>query len=222
MTGFADLFAETFVSGDAEPLLTRLFHRSQMEDGLHLHIGATAIAAEMLALAALFDDRSAAATAIGDTFAALMLTGTTQNLFGQRLETPCKLTLTRHIWAEFEGRYAQRLTAITDWAGLATTAGLDLAMLATTIGAQTPTHRPLGELASGQGQLPTTAVPLTLRRLLPDAQITPDTRAGPASLSRLQGHTAGRRISLPLSQHGDTMLVDELAIAATAHRPFHP
>jgi hypothetical protein len=221
MTGFADLFAETFVSGDAEPLLTRLFHRSQMEDGLQLHIGASAIAAETLALAALFEDRTAAATAIGDTFTALTLTGTTQKLFGEHLERPMRLTLTRHIWAEFEGRYALHLTAITDWAGLASAAGLDPAALATTLGARHPTHRPLGELASGRGQLPTQALPLTLRRLLPDALVTPDTSAGPATLSRLQGHTAGRRVSLPLSRHGDTMLIDELALAATAHRPLY-
>jgi hypothetical protein len=79
----------------------------------------------------------------------------------------------------------------------------------------------LGELASGQGQLPTPAVPVGLRRLLGDARLTPDTSAGPASLSRLQGHTAGRRVSLAVSQHGDTMLVDELALAASAHRPFY-
>jgi hypothetical protein len=222
MTNFADLYTESFVSGDATPLAARLFHRAQLEDGLYLHIGATAILSEILALAALFDDRSATATAIGDQFSALTLTGTTQNLFGQRLESPIRLTLTRHIWAEFEGPYALRLTAITDWAGLATAAGLDLAALAATLGAQTPTHRPLGELASGRGQLPTATIPLPLRRLLPDAQVTPDTRTGPASLSRLQGHTAGRRISLPLSQYGDTTLIDELALVATAHRPFHP
>ena len=153
MTSFADLCAEGFVSGDAGPLATRLFHRSQMEDGLHLHIGGTAIMAETLALAAMFDVRSATATAIDDTFAALMLSGTTQSLFGQRLETPIALTLTRHIWTEFEGKYALRLTAITDWAGLATAAGLDLAALATTLGARHPTHRPLGELASGRNSL---------------------------------------------------------------------
>jgi hypothetical protein len=222
MTSFADLYAESFVSGDAAPLATRLFHRSQMEDGLHLHICASAIMSETLAIAALFEDRSATATAIGDQFSVLTLTGTTETLFGHRLESPRRLTLTRHIWAEFEGRYALHLTAITDWAGLATAAGLDLAALAATLGAQFPTHRPLGELASGQGQLAGPAIPLTLRRLLPDARITPDTTTGAASLSRLHGHTDGRRVSLPLSQHGDTMLIDELAVAATAHRPFYP
>jgi hypothetical protein len=221
MTDFADLFAQSLVSGDAEPLAARLFHRSQMEDGLHLHIGAAAIAAETLALAALFDDRSATATAIGDEFSAVTLTGTTQKLFGHHLESPAQLTLTRHIWIETEGPYALRLTAITDWAGLATAAGLDLAALAATLGARHPTHRPLGELASGRGQLTQPPIPLSLRRHLTDAHLTPDTSAGPASLSRLQGHTAGRRVSLPLSQYGDTMLVDEMALAATAHRPFY-
>jgi hypothetical protein len=222
MTSFADLFAETFVSGDAEPLATRLFHRSQLEDGLHLHIGATAIAAEILTLAAMFDDRSATATAIGDTFAAVALTGTTQSLFGHTLETPIELTLSRHIWIETEGRYAWRLTAITDWASLATAAKLDLAPIAASLGAGYPTHRPLGELASGLGQLATPQIPLSLRRHLPDAHIIPETSADAASLSRLQGHVAGRRVSLPLSQYGDTSLVDTLAIAATAHRPFYP
>jgi hypothetical protein len=222
VTSFADLFAETFVAGDAESLNARLFHRSQMEDGLRLHIGGSAIAAEILALAALLDDRSATATAIGDQFSALSLTGTTQVLFGHHLESPTRLTLTRHIWTEFEGRYALRLTATTDWASLATAAGLDLAALAATLGARHPMHHPLGELASGQGQLPTSAIPLALRRHLTDAHITPDTSIGPASLSRLQGHIAGRRVSLPVSQHADTMLIDELALAATAHRPFYP
>lgn len=222
MTSFADLFAESFVSGNADPLATRLFHRSQMEDGLALHIGATAITAETLALAAVFDDRSATASAIGDQFCALTLTGTTRNLFGHHLESPARLTLTRHIWTEFEGTYALRLTAITDWAGLYTAAGIDLAAFAATLGSRHPTHRPLGELASGKGQLPTAPIPLALRRHLTDAILTPDTSSGPASLYRLHGHTGGSRISLPLSQHGDTMLIDELALAANPHRPFYP
>jgi hypothetical protein len=221
MTNFADLLAQGFVSGDTKPLLARLCHRSQLEDGLHLHIGASAIAGETLALAAIFDDRSATATAIGDQFSAISFTGTTQTLFGHRLESPIRLTFTRHIWTEFEGQYALRLTAITDWAGLATAAGLDHGTVAAMLGAQHPTHRPLGELASGRGQLPTPAFPLRLHRLLPDAELAPDTSSGPASLSRLQGHTAGRRVSLPVSQHGDAMLIDELALAATAHRPFY-
>jgi hypothetical protein len=221
MTNFADLYAESFVGGAATPLAARLFHRSQLEDGLHLHIGATAILSEILGLAALFEDRSATATAIGDQFSAITLTGTTQTLFGQRLERPLRLTLTRHIWTECEGQYALRLTAITDWAGLATAAGLDPAALAATLGAQTSAHRPLGELASGRGQLPTPAIPLRLHRLLADAALTPDTSTGAASLARLHGHTAGRRVSLPVSQHDDVMLIDELALAATAHRPFY-
>lgn len=230
MTSFAELFAQGFISGDAAALTSRLFHRSQLEDGLHLHIGAAAIAAETLALAALFDDRSATATAIGDEFSALNFTGTAQTLFGQRLASPARFTLTRHIWIQTEGQYALRLTAITDWAGLAAAAGLDLAALAATLGASTPAHRPLGELASGRGQQTAPAVPLALRRHLSDAHVTPDTNAGPAgpagsarlaSLSRLQGHIAGRRVSLPLSQHGDTVLFDEMALAATAHCPFY-
>lgn len=222
MTGFADLFAQSFISGDAEPLASLLLHRSQLEDGLHLHIGASAIAAETVMLAAHFEDRSATATAVGDRFAALTLVGTAQSLFGHRFECAVRLTFTRHVWIEAEGDYALRLTAITDWAGLATAAGLDLASLAAVLGARFPTHRPLGELASGQGQLAASLVPLALRCRVPDAHITPDTSAGPASLSRLQGHIAGRRISLPLSRHGDAMLLDNLALAATAHRPFYP
>jgi hypothetical protein len=222
MTSFADLFAQSFISGDAEPLASRLFHRSQLEDGLHLHIGAGAIAAETVLLAAHFEDRSATATAVGDRFAALTLTGTTQGLFGHRFETPARLTFTRQIWIESEGNFALRLTTITDWAGLATAAGLDLDTLAAALGARFPTHRPLGELASGRGQLAASPVPLALRHRVTDAQITPDTSAGAASLSRLQGHIAGRRVSLPLSRHGDATLLDTLALAATAHRPFYP
>lgn len=222
MIRFADSIAESFVSGDAARLAARLFHRSQMDDGLHLHIGAGAIVSETLALAALFENRSATAMAIGDEFSALALTGTTQNLFGQRLQSPTRLTLTRHIWCQFEGPYALRLTAITDWAGLATAAGLDLAPLAAALGARYPTHRPLGELASGNGQLAAPAVPLTLSRHLTDAHITADRTAGTASLSRLQGHIAGRRVSLAASRHDGMLLVDTLAIAATVHRPLHP
>ena len=222
MTSFTDLFAQSFINGDAEPLASRLLHRSQLEDGLHLHIGASAIAAEIVMLAALFEDRSATGIDVGNRFAALTLAGTIQSLFGRRFETPVRLTLTRHIWIETEGDYALRLTAITDWAGLAITAGLDPDSLAAELGARFPTHRPLGELASGRGQLAAYAVPLALRRHLTDAHLTPDTSAGSASLSRLQGHIAGRRISLPLSRHGDAMLLDTLALAATAHRPFYP
>jgi hypothetical protein len=223
MTNFADLFAQTFITGDAEPLAARLLHRSQLEDGLDLHIGAAAILAETLALAVAFDDRDATAIAIGDRFAALRLSGIARRLFGHTLGNPGRLTFTRHIWFETEGDYALRLTAISDWGGLATAAGLPFDTLARTLGARHPTHRPLGELTSGRGQHIATPVPLAVRAMLPDAAITRDTSVGNAALYRLQAHIAGRRISLPLSHHADTPhLLDDLAVAATAYRPFHP
>jgi hypothetical protein len=248
----ADALDTLFSNGDAAPLATLLLHRVQMEDGLALHIGRDAVIAEFLRVAAMFDGRATTLEASIDP--GLVTLGWTGQLrefpSGNRLAIPVSATLRRHLWIEAEAGRAVRITAITDWAGLAGAAGVAQAPLAEDIGANHPTHRPLGELVSGRGQLATRPgdhvanlnarslagfIPdrrdwwLRLFARVPDAHLTLDRSVDDgfrtAILWRLQGHIAGRRISLPgtsiVDDRGESaVLFDELAVAAAAHRPF--
>lgn len=241
-------------SGDAAPLAAVLLHRVEMEDGLATAVGRPAVIAALMAEAVAAPVQSLGSVAL----ACLRLDGAAE----------------RHIWARMEAGRVARLTLVHG------RADVDDAE-ADAIGLAHPTHRPLGELASGTGQFAAPrddpAAPLGDRLLsllnarsldarlfaadarwngpdgeegtpdarrdwwrrlfatVPDAWITPV-----ASLSdgdwlalgwQLQGHLAGRRVSLP----GSTLLrlednriatertaVDLRALAATAHRPFYP
>jgi hypothetical protein len=166
-------------------------------------------------------------------------------------------SLNLRLWARLEGARAVELTAIADWSQILGPAGLDAEGAARTLGGAAPCHRPLGELASGLGQLGTDAAGTgwvadfnarramgsaaqrqqvrTLLARMPDARLlldqALDTGDGDLLLLRLQGHVAGRRVSLPASKvvggqwdagGSEPLRVDSLALAATAHRPFHP
>lgn len=123
-----------------------------------------------------------------------------------------------HLWAQLEaGRIAAMVIIAARPADPKAAAALALAH---------PCHRPLGELASGQGQLPpqpgagpigtvvhgfAARVPAVLAAGLaplvtsvPDAlllprRVLPLPDGGEAGLCQLLGHSAGRRISLALS-----------------------
>jgi hypothetical protein len=248
----ADALDTLFSNGGAAPLATLLLHRVQMEDGLALHIGRDAVIAELLRIVAMFEGRAATIEAsIDPSLVTLGWTGQLREFpSGNRLARPVSATFRRHLSIEAEAGRAVRITAITDWAGLADAAGVAQALLAEAIGAKHPTHRPLGELVSGRGQLATRPgdhlANLNARSLagfmpdrrdwwlrlfaqVPDAYLTLDRSVDDgfrtAILWRLQGHVAGRRVSLPgtsiVDDRGEsTVLFDELAVAATAHRPF--
>ena len=223
---FAEALERLFRTGDASAIAAQLLHRVQMEDGLALHIGRDAVVAELLTIAASFGDCDISIdAAMAPGFVGFAVSGILRQLpFGTPLAAPVPATLRRHLWIESEAGRAVRITAITDWAGLADTAGIARNPLAATIGAAHPAHRPLGELASGSGQLLALAPGadamarrnardfgdcdpkrrdwwLRLVARVPDAHFTFDrsiaVTARTAMLWRLQGHVGGRRVSLP-------------------------
>lgn len=249
---FAAALGALFVDGNAAPVAAQLLHRVQMEDGLSLHVGRNAVIAELLRVAAMFTGR--ATTSETPVAPGLVMLGWTGQMHafpsGIPLAAPVSTSFRRHLWIDTEAGRVVRITAISDWAGLADAAGVGRAPLARAVGARHPVHRPMGELASGRGQLVAVAgdhvadlnarslagfAPdrrdwwLRLFALVPDARLTLDRRVENAScqavLWRLQGHVAGRRASLPgtsiLAGGAETaVMFDELALAATAHRPF--
>jgi hypothetical protein len=149
-----------------------------------------------------------------------------------------------HLWARLE---AGRIAHIVIIAARTADSGA-----AAALAASHPCHRPLGELASGRGQLlpepgegPLAAVAHGLARRDPalcavlaplldaaaDAVLLPRVvlalaDGGWVGLAQLMGHADGRRISLPVSLHGRadgvTLMHDALALAAAAQRPFWP
>lgn len=259
MRDFADSLDAAFLDDDGDSVTRHLLHRVQMEDGLALHIGREAVIAELLALSAAFDDRTVTrAEPINGACICLEWSGMLRHFPGHpQLTSPAPAKLRRHLWIEAEAGRALRITAITDWAGLAANAGIAHAELAAAFGAARPAHAPLGELASGRGQLAEAVVPaevdpeahyigrlnargfagfefarrerwLRLLARVPDARFTLDRSTGDsrrhAVLWRLQGHVAGRRVSLPGSSllwadGTEAVMFDELALDATGHRP---
>lgn len=218
-----------FTLGDAAPLAAMLLHRVQMEDGLQLHVGRDAVLAALLAQAAAFEGRTCGIFP-GRLPGVVELgwSGLVRDFplpgLAAPLPLPLTVTLRRHVWLETEGKRILRVTAVTDWAGLADALGLARPGLAQALGLAHPTHPPLGELASGRGQFPAesdredwvsqinaralAALSPAMRdwwlgmlSLVPDARLTVDRWSlGPdrkALLWRLQGHIGGRRFSLP-------------------------
>lgn len=288
----APIFADAFITGDQHGLASVLLHRVQMEDGLALHVGRDAVLAELGRIAAGFTGRGAggaAQTRVGDhvllrmSFAGHCVDPSIIPGCNQTLDDPMEARFGRHLWLRLEAGRIASILAITDWSMLGVTLELDLAPIAAAHGAAHPTHRPLGELASGRGQLrdapagdpaplaerwvtvlnaralraldplfaPTAVhwLPggvrggedvradwwLRLFARVPDARLTLDRTlvAGDrvALLWRLQGHVGTRRVSLPGSTMlrvedqriaGEELRFDELALAATAYRPFWP
>jgi|GEM_PF-3507204 hypothetical protein len=146
-----------------------------------------------------------------------------------------------HLWARLEAGRIAALSIIAD-----RDAGD-----ANTLAAAHPCHRPLGELMSGRGQLAPMPGDGALGALIqafaarvlpalapmssamPDALLLPRTvltlpDGAQAALCQLLGHSAGRRISLPVSLligPGGTLFAachDPLALAAAPLRPFWP
>ncbi len=129
------------------------------------------------------------------------------------------------VWARLEGAAIAELTIIA--------ARPPSPDAAAALAARHPCHRPLGELASGRGQLldaPSDPLAAVLAALWPDAQLLPRARialpdGGTAGLFQLLADADGRRISLPVAavQAADgsiTPLHDALALAAAPLRPF--
>lgn len=253
----ARCLADGFAGADPGLSGPHLLSRVQLADGLALHVGRDAVIAWLAGLCAAFEDRTARLVAEAEghemVAVALALGGTPVAWPGlPAAASPApgrgRVELLQHLWIATEGGRAVMIEAVTDWFGLAGAAGIDASALAGTIGSSHPCQRPLGELASGRGQLVDTGEDLAARfnrrRLsgvpplvlagggtplvqlvadLPDARLTEDRALDGAGLWRLQGHVAGRRVSLPVSRIGDgPMLWDRLAVAASAHRPFWP
>lgn len=229
MSGLAHAFAATFEHGDPTGLVGLMLNRVRMATGFELAVGRDAVMARCLALAGGFEERRASTIVElveGDTaLVALALGGRPRGA-----DVPVAFEL--HLWLTLEAGRIVLIEAIGDGAAFPDSEAA--------YGAAHPTHRPLGELASGCGQLADTrgddlGAQLNARALggrpdllelvtaVPDARLTLDRAAGPARLWRLHGHAGGRRVSLPVSSRDGTMLhLDRLALAATPHRPFWP
>ncbi|MDT7951436.1 MAG: nuclear transport factor 2 family protein [Acetobacteraceae bacterium] len=163
---------DALAEGDAASLARVLLHRCRLEDGLAEAVGRPAVVAALMVGGSLASDMKLA----GSGWCFLRLKGDAE----------------RHLWAVMEAERAVELTFVTG-----RTDGWDGAE-AERIGAACPTHRPLGELRSGGGQLAAPAddpaAPIALRLLtlinarsldgrlhLPDARWTgPDGAAGTA------------------------------------------
>lgn len=237
-------FAHWLEAGDLSDAAEIMLHRVQMTDGLRLFVGRDQIVERLLEVAASFDERSVMtlATERGDgiAFAALELRGRPAARFsaGAGLDVRDGVgALDMHVWCRLEAERIVEIELVADWGAWRNDG---TAQLAEAHGAAYPAHRPLGELASGRAQL--MAAPgndlaaqfnsralagradlLALVATIPDSRMTADLAAGGARLWRLQGHVNGRRVSLPVSSpNGLQILVDRLAIEASAHRPFWP
>jgi hypothetical protein len=239
--------ADAFAAGDPGLPGPRLLNRVQVADGLALHVGRDAAVAWLAGLSAAFEERTAHVLAEAGAGA---LSAVALLLRGRPVRSPwpfaaCEevtgghVELLQHLWIRTEAGRAVDIEAIADWSGLAAVAGFDADRAAAHLGQTHPCHRPLGELASGRGQLmedgDDAAGLFNARRLggdpafgrlvaaMPDARLTADKALPGATLWRLQGHVAGRRMSLPVSRIGEgALLWDGLALAASAHRPFWP
>ncbi|QMW21917.1 hypothetical protein [Sandaracinobacteroides saxicola] len=118
--------------GDATGYGAAFLARAQVEDGDALLIGREAIMAEALAMAAALRERTVASVAVHGPLVTFSLSA---------LSAGVQANLRRHLWLTLEsGRVADALF-VTDRLGIAPPA-------------PPPIHRPLGELRSGQGQLP--------------------------------------------------------------------
>jgi hypothetical protein len=226
---FAEALEAALTNGAFDALARVLLHRARVEDGLFETVSRDAVLAELVALAAVGDAWEV--QRIGDCVVAR----------GAR---------TCAWWVEGEGARVAALTRVD-------ARGAD-AGAAVPLGAAHPAHRPVGELRSGRAQfapeaggrtigqryaravdaralagLPQRGWWLRLLARVPDAAVTLDREnmvGGEAAvLWRVQGHVAGRRVSLPgislLALDGETVtaeepLLDMLALEASAYRPF--
>lgn len=230
---FADALRAAIEEGDFAAFGACMLQRARLESGLASLAGRPAILAWLQELAAAFAQprvHNQRQVLAGDTvFADVRITGDLASVpaLGPLPVALAAESLHLIIWARLEAGLAVELSAITDWRPLVEQSGIPVKDVAVQLGAAAPCHRPLGELASGLGQLGTEppidtpgdhwVTRFNSRRLggaevecaglqemlthMPDARLTLEqqlpTGIGNLLLLRLQGHIGGRRVSLP-------------------------
>lgn len=254
---------------DFAPFGACLLQRARLESGLAEIAGRPAIIAWLHTLLEAFDEPLWQSAQLAQRKDVLVLEG---QIHGQLRAIPgfgaftmpiSPAILHVQLRARLERGLAVELAAITDWRDNLVGAGFAIDAAVARVGGASPCHPPLGELASGLGQLgivpPSAdappgacwvaafnsrnlAGPQALRRQfssllaqMPDARLLLEHEIPVCNkrllLLRLQGHVAGRRVSLPASisldcaasPTGNALLrFDSLALAASGHRPFFP
>lgn len=231
MTGLAEALRAAIEDGDLAAFGAHLLQRARLEDGLAQHAGRPAILAWLNRLAAAFDQPRLHSVRELNGPGLVVVDCRIEGHVGAvpgfgALAAPLLSSLDLRLWASLEGRLAVELAVIADCSQILRPAGHDMAKAAAELGAASPCHRPLGELASGLGQLGTDPAedgwvadfnarrPMAsdmlrqqVRQLLtqmPDARLLPEatlsTGDGQLHLLRLMGHVNGRRVSLPASK----------------------
>jgi hypothetical protein len=228
---FGDALTAALEGGDLAPIRACLLQRVRMEAGLDELAGRDAVLSWLQALAAAFAEvRVTAVREIRQGDVVLLdcrLEGSATAVplpSAGVLPQPVAAELPLTIWFRLEGELAGEAIVIADWTGVLGRAGLGLTDVARAMGACSPCHRPLGEPASGRGQLGPAPAPVDAspgarwvaafnarslpgceqcRRLvaqLPDAALVIEQELAVEDthilLLRLMGHSEGRRVGI--------------------------